>query len=91
MKIDYDLKKNQKNIEERNLSFELARQFEWETAVITQDLRKDYPEERFIASGYISGFDRLYILVFTPIPNGFRVISFRKANNREIKRYENNK
>lgn len=91
MKIDYDLKKNQKNIEERNLSSELARQFEWETAVITQDLRKDYPEERFVASGYLSGSDRLYILVFTPIPNGFRVISFRKANNRETKRYEDNK
>lgn len=31
---------------------------------------------------------RLHVLCFTPIDAGIRVISFRKANNREIKAYE---
>lgn len=86
MKIDYDLKKNQKNIEERNLSFELVHSFEWYTALIWQDVRFDYPEDRFTALGYIG--DRLYSLTFTPQQEVIRVISFRKANKREIKKYE---
>lgn len=61
-------------------------EFEWETAISKQDIRKDYPEPRFIASGFIDG--RLYILCFTPIKDGIRVISFRKANPREVKNYE---
>jgi len=32
--------------------------------------------------------DRLHVLCFTPVVNGIRVISFRKANKREIKDYE---
>ncbi|MCW9733807.1 hypothetical protein L5B97_10105 [Avibacterium sp. 20-15] len=34
---------------------------------------------------------RLHILVFTPIKTGIRVISFRKANAREVKKYEDRK
>ena len=30
---------------------------------------------------------RLHVLCFTEIPDGIRVISFRKANAREVKRY----
>lgn len=53
MKITYDPNKNLKNIEERQLSFELARYFEWNTAIIEPDIRKNYPEPRFIAMGYL--------------------------------------
>jgi uncharacterized DUF497 family protein len=35
--------------------------------------------------GYID--ERLYALVFTPRGDAVHVISFRKANGREIKRY----
>jgi uncharacterized DUF497 family protein len=31
------------------------------------------------------------VLVFKPIEAGIRVISFRKANSREVRRYETNK
>lgn len=50
------------------------------------DLRKDYGENRYIAAGFLAG--RLHILVFTPTADGIRVISFRKANRRELRRYE---
>ena len=31
---------------------------------------------------------RVHAVVFTETATGIRVISFRKANNREVKRYE---
>lgn len=49
-------------------------------------MRHIYPERRFVAMGYLE--ERLHVLCFTPILDGVRVISFRKANSREVKRYE---
>lgn len=42
-------------------------------------------EPRFVAVGYIG--ERVYVVCFTPIEEGVRVISFRKANRREVRRY----
>jgi len=53
VKISYDPKKNARNIAERGLSFDVAHAFEWEFAIIWQDKRRDYGEERFIALGRI--------------------------------------
>ncbi|MGQ0287310.1 BrnT family toxin [Pasteurellaceae bacterium 22721_9_1] len=89
MRIDYDPIKNQRNIEQRELSFELARDLDWEEALIWQDTRKDYPEPRFCTLALLN--KRLHALCFTPIKDGIRVISFRKANAREIKYYESHK
>ena len=50
------------------------------------DDRKDYGELREI--GYAVIESRLYCVVFTQRGDIFRVISLRKANNREIDRYE---
>lgn len=86
MLIDYDPNKNQRNIAERNLSFEQAVEFDWKSAKFKQDVRKDYGEIRYVALGYLHG--RLHSICYTPKPNGIRVISFRKANKREIKDYE---
>lgn len=86
MKISYDPIKNQKNIDERQLSFDQAVNFDFLNAKIAIDERFDYGETRYIAVGFLG--DRLHILVFTPTPDGIRVISFRKANKREIKAYE---
>jgi uncharacterized DUF497 family protein len=68
------------------LSFERAVDFDFETAIIKEDTRKAYPERRFIAFGYLG--DRLHVLCFTPKKDGIRVISFRKANHREVRDYE---
>jgi uncharacterized DUF497 family protein len=54
-------------------------------AVILEDARKDYGERRFRVFGYIE--ERLYAVVFTPREGAVHVISFRKANSREVKRY----
>ena len=86
MSISYDPDKNKKNIAERGISFERATEFEWSSALIVEDSRKDYGELRFQALGFIG--KRLHALVFTPRAGQVHVISLRKANNREVKRYE---
>jgi len=85
MRIEYDLDKSARNEAERQLPFDRAVDFEWSDAVIIADDRNDYPESRFVAVGYLD--DRLHFLCFTPVENGIRVISFRKANAREAKKY----
>ena len=84
MEITYDRPKNLYNINNRNLSFDEVVNFDFETASYTIDKRKDYGEIRRRAIGYLG--NRLHALVFTE--NGIRVISFRKANKREVANYE---
>lgn len=85
VKITYDPAKQVANLESRGLPFDLAGELDWASAVIIEDTRKDYGERRFSVFGYIG--ERLYALVFTPRGDAVHVISFRKANGREIKRY----
>lgn len=85
VEIEYDPRKNDWNIRERGLSFERVADFDFTTAKIVQDTRKDYGEARFQALGLVSG--RVHVVVFTETDSGIRVISFRKANPREVKEY----
>lgn len=80
MKIEFDPEKSNKNDHERGLPFDLAADFDWETALYSEDMRHTYSEKRFIALGYLE--ERLHVLCFTPIQGGVRIISFRKANSR---------
>ena len=86
MEITYDRTKNIENIRNRNLSFEEVVDFDFETASFTIDKRKNYGEIRRCAIGYLG--NRLHALIFTETLKGIRVISFRKANKREIANYE---
>ncbi len=86
MHIEFDPAKNERNILERGLSFERVSDFDFDTASIWQDTRKPYPEARYVALGLLDS--RLHVLCYTPAAGGIRVISFRKANTREVKDYE---
>ena len=86
MQVEFDPVKSQKNIDDRGLSFDLVKYFDFSTAIITTDNRKDYGEKRYKAAGYI--FDRLYMLIFTIRGECIRIISLRKANKREIESYD---
>ena len=86
MPISFDPQKNERNIAQRGLPFEIVEDFEWDNALVVEDLRKVYGERRFQALGLIAG--RLHALVFTPRAGLVHVISLRKANRREIKLYE---
>ena len=85
MHITFDPDKNERNIRKRDLPFELASEFRFETAHIRVDARREYGEIRYIALGNLR--DRLHVLCFTETADGIRVISFRKANDREVKQY----
>ena len=86
MRLTYDPAKSARNEEERGMRFGLAQQFDWSSALVVEDTRQDYPERRFQALGFID--EHLCMLVFTPRDGAAHVISLRRANARETKRYE---
>jgi len=83
MDLEFDLAKSERNRRERGFGFELAARFDFETALIWVDDRRAYPETRYAALGFVQG--RLHALVFSETRTGIRVISFRKANEREVR------
>ena len=83
VEITFDPKKNARNIQERNLSFELAAEFDFESAATHVEQRGS--ENRIVSVGYLG--DRLHVLCYLETDTGIRVISFRKANAREAMKY----
>lgn len=86
MKIVFDPAKSARNAAERDLPFARAVDFEFDTASIGVDERRDYGEVRYVALGFLDR--RLHVLCFCKVSGGIRVISLRRANKREIKSYE---
>ncbi len=86
MEISFDPGKSVRNVLERGLSFELMADLDWASALIEEDTRSDYGERRWRVLGYIG--ERLPAGVLTPRADKVHVISLRKANSREVKRYE---
>ena len=84
--ISFDPIKSRRNELERGLSFALVEALDWLTALMKEDLRRDYGERRFQVLGFIG--ERLHVVVFTPRNDMVHVISLRKANTREIRHYE---
>jgi len=89
VRITFDPAKNARNIHERGLPFELVAHLDWETAVSVEDTRKDYGERRLRVLGFLG--DRLHAAVITIRGDAMNVISFRKANVKEMRRYEKQK
>jgi uncharacterized DUF497 family protein len=85
MLLSYYPAKSARNEAERGLAFDLAEEFEWSSALIVEDRRRDYQERRFQALGSIG--EQLHMLVFTPRGGAIHVISLRRANHRERMRY----
>jgi uncharacterized DUF497 family protein len=85
MDIEFDPRKDAANIAKHGISLARAVLFEWDTATIKEDQRKEYGELRYSAHGFIAG--RLHNLVFTPRGSRTRVFSLRKSNAREVREY----
>ncbi len=88
MKITYDESKNISNIKKHGVSFDEVKHLDWDSLMAIEDTRQDYDEQRFI--GYAIKGERLYCIVYTMRHDLMRVISFRKANKREVINYANN-
>jgi uncharacterized protein len=89
MRITFDPAKNARNIAERSLPFDRVADLDWETAIAVEDDRRDYGERRLRVMA-LPGL-RLHVAVITFRGDAMHVMSFRKANSREIKRYDGEK
>ena len=83
--FEWDSAKAASNLASHGVSFDSAAEFDFSTALIIKDERWDYGETRMIAYGHVRG--RLHVLVYTERDAHIRVISLRKANDREGKLY----
>ena len=86
MEITHDIAKDAANRKKHGISLDQAQHLNLDTATVVQDIRKDYGEMRYIATG-LSG-QRLHVMIFTPRNSSIRVISLRKANKKEREKYE---
>lgn len=85
MEIEYDSGKDAANVAKHGVSLAEATELDWDTLLAMEDRRRDYGECRMI--GYALQGERLYCVVFTDRGTVRRIISLRKAKNREIMRY----
>jgi hypothetical protein len=80
-RFTWDERKRAANLHKHGVDFAIVELFEFDTALIVVDDRKDYGEVRYRAFGLID--DRLHALIFTTRRAQTRVISLRRANDRE--------
>jgi hypothetical protein len=81
MQYEFDGLKRDRTLLERGLDFAHAEQLFAGVHFTSQDLRVDYAEDRFITVGFLQA--KLVVLVWTPRGELRRIISMRKANERE--------
>lgn len=86
MRITFDAVKREKTLRERGLDYARAREVFDGLTITLPDQRQDYGEPRFITAGWLD--ERLIVLVWTPRGLARRIISMRKANEREIDKYK---
>lgn len=85
MRYVFDTAKDAANLAKHGISLALAEVLFAGPHVSTPDDRFDYGEVREVAFGRING--RLFACVYVDRGAQRRVISLRKANSREVKRY----
>ena len=84
MEYEWDEAKRLENFaKHRGVDFRTMVDFEWGTAILEPSTRNTEP--RRIALGYIG--NRLFHVVFVDRGERRRIISLRKCNRREIRRY----
>ena len=78
---DWDEPKRQANLAKHGVDFRDIDRLDLSSATSEPDLRRDYGEERVKLVGLVG--DRLYVVIIAPRGERLRLISFRKANERE--------
>lgn len=89
MNVSFDPAKDAANVIKHGVSLAMALRLEWDEMLSWIDQRQDYGEVRM--SGLAPLGDRLYFVAFVERPpdqpTERRIISLRKANPREVRRY----
>lgn len=86
MEIEFDPAKDAINFAKHGLSLADAAAFELGSAVVLIDDRFEYGEVRYRAFGRVNGQGRC--LAFALSGNAIRAISYRRAHDKEMRRYE---
>ena len=87
MPFEWDDRKAAQNIAKHGIPFEYAvRVFLDPHRLDSEDSRRDYSEERRLTLGKIE--ERLFVVAYTPRGKLIRLISARKANEREQRQYD---
>ena len=81
MLVEFDSAKRAATLQSRGLDMARAGEVLAGATLTAQDDRRDYGEDRFITIGFLD--DAMVVLVWTPRYGAHRVISMRKANERE--------
>lgn len=83
--IDFDPIKHALTLKNRGLDMAKAGQIFEGNTITVEDDRRDYGETRYITAGKLDG--RLVVVVWTARGAVRRIISLRKANDREQETY----
>ena len=83
--LEWDDTKRKKTVRERGLDFADIALVDWSAALSVQDTRSDYPEPGFVTMAPIN--NRLCVFAWCWRGTAMRIISLRKANDRERNRY----
>lgn len=87
MEIEFDPDKNEENKAKHELDFHDIPYLDWDTALLKIDDRFDYNEER--VNAFIRDFSgQAYVVTYTRRDNHIRVISFRRAHERERRKFD---
>lgn len=86
MQISYDPDKRAQTLALRGIDMADAGEVLGGPCLTIADDRFDYGEPRYITVGLLRG--RMILVAWTPRNDTFRIISMRKANAREIARYQ---
>lgn len=88
MNFEWDDEKSETCFRQRGFDFAYcAHAFFDPQRLIVEDTRHSYGEDRYRLMGVIE--QRLFVVVYTKRHEVIRIISARKANQREVKHYEN--
>lgn len=86
MELEWDEDKRQDALQDRNLDFADVERFDADSLDTVEDMRFHYGESRYITFGYLD--ERLTMYCWTWRGHRMRIISMRKANDRELKSYQ---
>lgn len=89
MKYEWAEAKRLANLKKHGVDFADIRAFNWTEAHLSIDDRENYGEERFVALGPYRG--QIHVVIYTERGARTRIISFRKADKKEVRRYEKEK
>ena len=81
MRIEFDAAKREQTLRERGLDMARADEIFAGATLTAADDRRDYGEDRFITIGLLDA--RMVVAVWTARRGARRIISLRKANDRE--------